>query len=63
VVEDVVEVVERLARLVARVQRPCHAVGGVEGFREATEELGHRQIRLAVAAMHGGIEDHRRAVG
>ena len=61
VVEDVVEIVEDLAYPVARIQRPGLAVGRLEVGAEAAEQLGHGQVRLAIAMVDGGIEDHRLA--
>ena len=62
-IEDVIKIVERLARLIAGIERGGPAIGRIEAFGQAAEELAHRQIRLAVAAIDRGIVDHRRAVG
>src|SRR6516164_3677788 len=63
VIEYMVEVVERLALLVADVQRRRTPVRGVEAVREAAEQLGHRQVGFTVADVDRGVEDRRRAVG
>src|SRR5262249_48090973 len=63
VVEHVVEVVEGGARLPARLERPRRFVGAIERGVEAAEEPRHGDVRLAVAEVDGGVEDHRRSIG
>src|SRR4051812_756093 len=53
-----IEVVEMLARLVARRQR---AIGRIELRRKTAKELGHREIGFPVAVVHGRVEQRRRA--
>ena len=62
-VEQVIQVVELDPLPVALRQRPGSLVAGEEGWREATEQLGHRQIHLPIAAVHGRIEQGTAAAG
>src|SRR4051794_23157681 len=58
-VEHVVELIERSAALVARVERPVALISGVELRAEAAEELRHGEVCFAIAIVSGRIEDDR----
>src|SRR5574338_1341330 len=59
VIQHVVEVVQRPSSLVALGQGPFRPVCRIEARRKAAEQLGHGEIRLPVAAIHGRVEDRR----
>ena len=44
-------------------QRPFFFIGGIKRLAETAKEAGHRKIRLAIAVINGGIENHRLPVG
>src|SRR5437868_967777 len=60
-IEHVIQVIERLARGVAGVERPGLAIGGVEARGKSAEQFAHGDIGLAVAEVHRRVEDHRLA--
>ena len=62
-VEQVVQVVQLDPLPVARRQRPRGRIADEKGLWEAAEQLGHRQIYLPVAAVHGRIEQGAAAPG
>ena len=61
-VEHMIEIIEVPAHRVPRVQRPGRAVGGIKAGAKPAKQLGHRDIRLAVAVIRGRIKDDRLAI-
>jgi hypothetical protein len=62
VIQQVIEVVQLAAQRVSGVERPRAAVGRHEVLAKATKKLGHREIHLSIADVHGGIEHDASAV-
>lgn len=55
-IETVIEVVERFAARVSRIQRQGLVVGSVEVGMEASEEFGERDVGFAVSEIAAGVE-------
>ena len=62
VIQHVVEVVKRTPQRIAVGERPRIAVRGMEVAAKSAEQLGHRDVGLAIADVDRRVEDDRRAI-